>query len=319
MLLVIAMFGVGMFLSAFFSGTETGFYRATRTRLALDALDGDQLSEGLLWLANNPTLFVATTLVGNNFANYLTSWSLVLGTTLLWSADGNGIELAVSIFASPFIFIYGELMPKNMFFRAPNRLLRRASPFILLFTVLFSPLAAILWLLGRLIEIVIGVAPERIQLRLVRSGLRRVLSEGHEAGVLQPNQRQMADGMFEVAALPLEKFCIPTSKLAIVDQAAPRELMLSEAKRMRTPAVILQDHRKELVGYIRVVDFYFHPDATPPVESLSRIPRRASSITALTSLQEEDQAYAAVVGDNGRVMGMVGSEQLAEAILNASR
>ena len=30
----------GVFLSAFFSGSETGFYRAIRLRLVLDAMDG---------------------------------------------------------------------------------------------------------------------------------------------------------------------------------------------------------------------------------------------------------------------------------------
>ena len=35
---VLALVAVGLFLSAFFSGLETGFYRATRVRLVLDAL-----------------------------------------------------------------------------------------------------------------------------------------------------------------------------------------------------------------------------------------------------------------------------------------
>ena len=33
---------VGLLLSALFSGAETGFYRATRLRLVLDAMGGDR-------------------------------------------------------------------------------------------------------------------------------------------------------------------------------------------------------------------------------------------------------------------------------------
>ena len=55
---------VGLFLSAFFSGSEIAFYRATRLRLVLDALAGDRISRGLVWLTNHPSIFVATTLVG---------------------------------------------------------------------------------------------------------------------------------------------------------------------------------------------------------------------------------------------------------------
>ena len=68
-----------MLLSAYFSGTETGFYRASRIRLLLDGLGGDMFAQMLLRLTNNPTLFVATTLVGNNLANFLVS-RIMVGT-----------------------------------------------------------------------------------------------------------------------------------------------------------------------------------------------------------------------------------------------
>ena len=41
MIAAVVLFLVGVFLSAFFSGSETGFYRATRVRLTMDAMSGD--------------------------------------------------------------------------------------------------------------------------------------------------------------------------------------------------------------------------------------------------------------------------------------
>ena len=58
-------------LSAFFSGSETGLYRVSRTRLVLDGLAGSRAARGIVWLLNHPSIFVATTLVGNNLANYV--------------------------------------------------------------------------------------------------------------------------------------------------------------------------------------------------------------------------------------------------------
>ena len=75
MVLISLLVLVGMLLSAYFSGTETGFYRASRVRLLLDGLDGDLISRLLLMLTNNPTMFVATTLIGNNLANW-SPWGL---------------------------------------------------------------------------------------------------------------------------------------------------------------------------------------------------------------------------------------------------
>ena len=81
--IALGMAALGLFLSAFFSGSETGFYRVTRMRLVLDAMGGDRTARGLLWLTNHPSMFIATALVGNNLANYLTSLAIVLGTQAL--------------------------------------------------------------------------------------------------------------------------------------------------------------------------------------------------------------------------------------------
>ncbi len=116
---------VGLLLSAFFSGSETGFYRVARLRLALDGRSGDPIARLLLWLANRPPLFVATALIGNNLANCLTSLAVLLATRALISGHVVA-ELVAPVLAAPFVFVYGELLPKKLFFRAPNRLLARA-------------------------------------------------------------------------------------------------------------------------------------------------------------------------------------------------
>ncbi len=59
MIWILLMLLIGVFFSAFFSGSETGFYQVTRVRLVLDARGGDPVAKGLLWLTNNPSLFVA--------------------------------------------------------------------------------------------------------------------------------------------------------------------------------------------------------------------------------------------------------------------
>src|SRR4030042_4230699 len=116
--------GVGIFLSAFFSGSETGFYRATRVRLVLDALGGDPISRGLVWLTGHPSLFVATVLVGNNLANYLTTLAIVMSTQALTFQQGHTAEYLTELIAplalAPVLFVYGELLPKSLFLQAPN-------------------------------------------------------------------------------------------------------------------------------------------------------------------------------------------------------
>ena len=91
-------------------------------------------------MANNPAMFVATTLVGNNLANYLSSLAIVLGAAAIWPAHQDLLGTDRTHRACrPSCFVYGELLPKNLFFQAPNRLLRLGAPLFLVFAVLFLP------------------------------------------------------------------------------------------------------------------------------------------------------------------------------------
>ena len=50
MIVATILVAAGLFLSAFFSGSETGFYRVTRVRLVMDAKSGKWIARSLLWL-----------------------------------------------------------------------------------------------------------------------------------------------------------------------------------------------------------------------------------------------------------------------------
>ena len=52
---ILALFLLGIFLSGFFSGSETGFYRASRVRIVIASLDGDRMSKAcLLYTSPSP-------------------------------------------------------------------------------------------------------------------------------------------------------------------------------------------------------------------------------------------------------------------------
>ena len=114
-LLSIVMLLCGIFLSAFFSGSETGFYRVSRFRLVLSSLDGDRISRNLLWLINNPSLFVATTLIGNNVANYLTSLAIVLLTRHVSSSSL--LEMVAPVLMRRCYLSTGSCYPRTCFSR----------------------------------------------------------------------------------------------------------------------------------------------------------------------------------------------------------
>jgi putative hemolysin len=312
---------VGLLLSGFFSGSETGFYRATRLRLVLDAVAGDHVSRGLLWLTRHPSLFVATTLVGNNLANYLTSLAIVMFTQVPLFHRSQVASMVAPLILSPLVFVLGELLPKQLFLKAPNRLLRRAGPLFLVFVVLFFPVSALLWGLNRVLAGVVRRSPEELRFRLARRELRRALEEGHEAGILYDSQRQLARGVLAESATPVAQFVEPSSRLpCVTTDTAPQEA-LAMARRYQVAAlpVASPERPDDPIGYVRAIELGLRKgDRIGPWHRMLDVPRATTHLVALVRMQAAGESLARVVDDEGQTVGLVTMERLREPLLHAT-
>ncbi len=315
-LLTILLLLVGMSLSAFFSGCETGFYRATRIRFVLDALAGNLVARGLHWLSNNPAMFVATTLVGNNLANYVTSAAIVILTRQV-AGDHHFTELLVTVAMSPVVFVYGELLPKSLFYYAPNTLLRRAGGLFLLCTLLFLPIAGILWALGRVLQGMLGQTPLKLQLALARQELQEAMQEGHEAGVLQPVQYGWALNLFAEASKDVSQFCSPLPREAVLVQGTDRQSALRIAKRLNASVLPVVAHKNgPLVGYVHAVDLYLQQEEqVEPSGPLLTVRAKDSHVAALIHMRSEAAPLAAVLDERGEMVGLLFVDQLTRPVV----
>ena len=131
-------------------------------------MGGDKVARGLLFLTNHPALMVATTLVGNSLANYLVSLAAVVIFQTVATGEAQWVEWITPLLLAPILLVYGELLPKNLFLQAPNRLLRRCGPLLLASVVLLLPLSAWLWGLSRLLARWMHAPSDPIRLVLAR-------------------------------------------------------------------------------------------------------------------------------------------------------
>jgi putative hemolysin len=246
------LFVVGLSLSAFCSGTETGLYRVSRTRLVLDALGGSRAAKGIVWLLNHPALFVATALAGNNVANYLISLATVFGVAALFGA-GTSADLIGPMLITPVVFVFGELLPKYLFYHAPYKLIRATRPVILAANVLFAPISVVLGLLGQVLQSVTGQAPFRLRLAMARSELDQILKHGHEAGILAEGQRSLAQRLFEVGNQSAISFGVRVDRFAVVQSPVDVTEARNRARRQNHPVILVQ-RKGKFVGFLWYAD-----------------------------------------------------------------
>ena len=323
-ILILLLGFVGLALSAFFSGTEIGFYRTSRIRLVLDAKGGDQIARFLVALGNRPVFFVATILVGNNIANYFVSLSLVLGTEAFLGAVHPWIELMVPLAFAPLLFIYGELIPKQIFLQAPRRLLRRAGPMMLVFVVLFLPVSLFLWGLNWILSRLLGESPQRVQLRLARRELHGVLEEGREMGIVHPSQQKLARGILALTNRRATEAAVSIDQIprARADMTISAVLRLARRYRMSYVVVEAAKDSKELVGYVRVIDLMLRTmekgsgseelllEESDSIRPLIEISQDEPHIDALVKMENASESMARVIDATGHTMGIITDRNL---------
>lgn len=314
MINAILIFSIGLMLSAFFSGSETGLYRVSRTRLVLDGLSGSLAGRGLVWLLNHPAIFVATTLVGNNLANYMTSFAIVMFVgAAMGGGAGAGLELGLTVLMTPVVFVCGELLPKHLFFQAPYRLLMATRWLLLVATVIFSPVATLLALLGNLLQAMTGQTPFRVNLTMARGDLNRVLRDGHEAGILTSSQRTLAQNIFEIGNQAAVQFGVRPDRLAVVDTPVDLTTARHQARRCNHP-IILVRRRGRIIGFYRFPDLIGKEEVPEPMPVV-RGSLSDRHLGVLLRLYDANTDVAVLYDAAGKLAGVVTRRQLVQPLM----
>jgi len=310
------IFSLGLWHSAFFSGSETGFYRMSFVRLSIDAHAGDRSANRILWFARHPSAFVATTLVGNNVANFLTAQGVTLAVTSLVVSPGVAWEIGSVLAISPIVFLFGELMPKNLHLRSPQQRLFRNAPLLDGFFYLFFFITAPLILITHCLKRFGNPDQQAMPLVLGRKRLVRVLEEGHEHGLLADVQNRLINGLLNTTRVPVESNLEPGDHVPGLPATASRDHMLEHARRHGLAEIPV--HREQEPGewfaYVRVIELA--AGETPIEELLVELPRVTPNTSRLDALMQLNVATApiAVVVDGNRTVGLVHYRQLTEQL-----
>lgn len=128
-----------IFVSFFFSGSETALTAANRTKFQTEAKNGDRKAKGLTRLLDNPSEFITTILIGNNVSNII----LPILVTILAIRMGINIGIAAAIITIVIILI-SEVIPKSVAATFPDKISRLVFPVINICVIVLKPITVLL-------------------------------------------------------------------------------------------------------------------------------------------------------------------------------
>lgn len=313
------LFAIGLRLAAFFSGTETGFYRLNFIRLQVQAQNRDWWAHRLLWFAQNPSAFVATTLVGINVAHYIITFAIGLVIARYFQATGIWSEIIATLVTAPFIFVFGDLVPKTLYFRSPQQLLKRDMRWFVLFFHLFRVATYPLVGLMRIVERLFGSEESGVEAAFGPSRLLHVVGQGHDVGLLSDAQHTLVHGVLREGVQSVTESMTPVHRLLGIVETATREEALAYARRYGLANINVRRAGANGVwfAYIRTIDLAV---TNKPLASLlhlmPRIANTSNKVDALLALRTANAKHG-VVTSGERVVGVVNERGLVEQLFRA--
>lgn len=315
-----ALLTVLLFLSAFFSSTETALMRLNRYRLrhrARSGLRSARLTESLL---QHPDRLIGLILLGNNAAN-LAAAALV--TVISIRIGGEAAIFVGTLILTFVVLIFAEVAPKTVAARNPSKL---ALPAALIYYPLMKIAYPLVWLINLMANGLLrlfGVRNEHEHGQALSTAeLRTIVSE---AGTLIPARHQrMLLGILDLEDVSVDDVMIPRQEIIGIDLDEPWEKNLALIRDSRYSCLLVyRDDIDTIVGILRVrtvhnslaqgtlnetslmektLEPYFVPEGTPLNKQLANFQRLKHRV-------------ALVVDEYGDVQGLVTTEDIVREIV----
>ena len=315
-----------LMLSAFFSGMEIAFVSSNRVRLALQIKQPGLVSTALAKITENPSKFIATTLVGNNIA--LVIYGLFMGDFLIEKIypESVGIDdLALSIvfvqtlISAVVILITAEFLPKVVFQIYANALLQFfAIPTIIFYHVL-SPLTnAFLWFSNVILRRFFMTSEDHIPTAFSRVELEEYVTEQVESTDDEDldSEVQIFHNALTFNDRKAREVMVPRAEVTAVDRyVSINELISLFSSTGFSKILVYKGNLDNVVGYIHAFDLFKKPknirSITHPVEF---VPESMLIKDILNSLIKKRKSIAIVLDEYGGTAGMITLEDIVEEL-----
>lgn len=310
-----------IFLSAFFSGSETGLFSLNRYRLRhLVKKGGHPGARRAYDLLKRPDRLIGLILLGNNFVNILaSSTATVLGLKLFGDA---GIAIATGVLTF-LILIFAEVAPKTVAALHPERV---AFPAAFVLKPLLKLLYPAVWAVNtvangllRLFGISTADAPK---LHLSSDELRTVV---HEAGNMIPQRhQQMLLSILDLEKVTVEDIMIPRNEIIgidLEDDWSDIVQQINTSHHTRLP--VFKGGIDNVIGLVHLRNVLaLHNHGTLTREEFMKVlrepyfvPEGTALNTQLLHFQQQRRRIALVVDEYGDIQGLVTLDDILEEIV----
>lgn len=319
--MVIVLMMIGLFLSGFFSGSETGLYCVNRLRLELGVKKMDVRAQRLVHILEDEAGALSVTLIGTNVMNYLTTTAAAFLFAELVGLGETDTELYTVVVLTPIVFVFGEVVPKNLFQLYADQLLPRWS-WLLALANWICRMTGCVWLLKKLttlVQRIIGIDETSDPVVTPKWRIAALLQEALADQSWGQHQSTLIDRVCQLSETPLHVAMVPKNRVTVISaQSDNRELVRIVRRTGHARLPVFDQHRTRVIGLIKVDDLLQSRDWEQVGERVSPITAMQPHVTvanAISRMQSTRINMAVVTDHGGRMLGIITLNDLLKEIV----
>ncbi len=305
-----------VFLSAYFSATETAFSSLNRIRLKNMASGGNRRAQTALSLSENYDELLSTILVGNNIVNIA---STSIATTLFVAALGGSAGPTVStVVMTVVVLIFGEVSPKSLAKENAESFAMFSAPLLRVLVVVLKPVNFLFTQLKKGLHKIFRVKSDY---SMTDSELLTIVEEAEQGGGIDEDEGAMLRNVIEFDDIEAIDIMTPRVDVEAVSFDAKKDdvaALFRSTGFSRLP--VYKETIDSIIGVIHEKDFYsFVWDTQQEIDSIIKpaefIPPSMKVSALLKSLQQSKSHIAVIIDEFGGTEGIVTLEDVLEELV----
>ena len=306
-----------LFCAAYFAVAETAFASASRNKLKTAADRGDGRAETALYILDHFDRAISTLLIGTNIVHIAAASLITVAVTRLWGLSAVSISTVITTIV---VFFAGEMLPKSIAKKYPERLCKATAPSLRAIMFLFWPLSSLLTLIGQGAAALTKGDPE---ISVTEDELYDIIEDMTEEGSLDEEQGDLISSALQFGEVTVESILTPRVDLEAIDMKDRLEEILSQVKSQNHSRLpVYEGSIDNVIGILQIRRFiksYLHEGQGLNLRSLLDKPffiHQSTKIDELLPLMSKNRANIAVVTDNyGGTLGIVTVEDILEELV----
>lgn len=307
-------------LSGFFSASETALMSVSKMKIRHLKEEGVRGANIVEKITDEPKKLLSTILVGNNVVNIAAT---SISTSLLLTIFGKqGVAMSTAIMTIV-ILVFGEVTPKTLGSNNKERVSLAVAKIINVLILIMTPIVFVMNFITSIIFMIFRIKDDDPKSLVTEEELKLMVNVGHEEGVLEHEEREIINNVFEFGDMKAEDAMIQRKDMVTIELDSTYEEVLEVFKREKLSRMpVYEDSVDDIIGILNFKDIVFLTDqqeANFSVKDYMREPFFTYEFKKISHLLEDmklAKAQIAIVLDEyGGTSGLLTVEDIIEVLV----